>query len=138
MCWDADLRRIKYMRGFEISDDCILEKSAKVIANELLVGSFVIGCDYKNQQLILENVFHYTKTQKRMEIYTLFPDEHNEKRQLRLENAVVFLTSNNVISDIMKILHMGINEYDLFIIDKYKNLYTETVYDKYGGSMKLA
>jgi len=73
-----------------------------------------------------------------MEIYTLFPDEHNEKRQLRLENAVVFLTSNNVISDIMKILHMGINEYDLFIIDKYKNLYTEIVYDKYGGSMKLA
>jgi len=73
-----------------------------------------------------------------MEIYTLFPDEHNEKRQLRLENAVVFWTSNNVISDIMKILHMGINEYDLFIIDKYKNLYTEIVYDKYGGSMKLA
>ena len=73
-----------------------------------------------------------------MEIYTLFPDEHNEKRQLRLENAVVFWTSNNVISDIMEILHMGINEYDLFIIDKYKNLYTEIVYDKYGGSMKLA
>lgn len=82
--------------------------------------------------------FIIQKNQRRMEIYTLFPDEHNEKRQLRLENAVVFLTSNNVISDIMKILHMGINEYDLFIIDKYKNLYTEIVYDKYGGSMKLA
>ncbi len=126
------------MRGFEISPDCMLEKSAKAITKELLNGSFVIGCDYKNKQLVLENVFHYTKNQRRMEIYTLFPDEHNEKRQLRLENAVVFLTSNNVISDIMKILHMGINEYDLFIIDKYKNLYTEIVYDKYGGSMKLA
>lgn len=126
------------MRGFEISPDCMLEKSAKAIARELIKGSFVIGCDYKNKQLVLENVFHYTKNQRRMEIYTLFPDEHNEKRQLRLENAVVFLTSNNVISDIMKILHMGINEYDLFIIDKYKNLYTEIVYDKYGGSMKLA
>lgn len=126
------------MRGFEISPDCMLEKSAKAITKELLNGSFVIGCDYKNKQLVLENVFHYTKNQRRMEIYTLFPDEHNEKRQLRFENAVVFLTSNNVISDIMKILHMGINEYDLFIIDKYKNLYTEIVYDKYGGSMKLA
>jgi len=126
------------MKGFEISPDCMLEKSAKAIANELLKGAFVIGCDYKNKQLVLENVFHYTKNQIRMEIYTLFPDEHNEKRQLRLENAVVFWTSNNVISDIMKILHMGINEYDLFIIDKYKNLYTEIVYDKYGGSMKLA
>ena len=126
------------MRGFEISPDCMLEKSAKAITKELLNGSFVIGCDYKNKQLVLENVFHYTKNQRRMEIYTLFPDEHNEKRQLRLENAVVFLTSNNVISDIMKILHMGINEYDLFIIDKYKNLYTEIVYYKYGVSMKLA
>lgn len=126
------------MRGFEISPDCMLEKSASAIADELMKGSFIIGCDYKNEQLVLENVFHYTSNQNRMEIYTLFPDEYNEKRQLRLENAVVFLTSNNVISDIMKILHMGINEYDLFVIDKYKNLYTETVYDKYGGSMKLA
>lgn len=126
------------MKGFEISPDCMLEKSAKVITKELLKGSFVVGCDYKNKQLILENVFHYTKSQKRMEIYTLFPDKHNEKRQLRIENAFVFLTSNNVINDIMTILRMGINEYDLFVIDKYKNLYTETVYDKYGRSMKLA
>ena len=88
------------MKGFEISPDCMLEKSAKVITKELLKGSFVVGCDYKNKQLILENVFHYTKSQKRMEIYTLFPDKHNEKRQLRIENAFVFLTSNNVINDI--------------------------------------
>ena len=78
------------MKGFEISSDCMLEKSANVIAKELMKGSFVIGCDYKNKQLILENVFHYTKTQKRMEIYTLFPDKYNEKRQLKLETAFVF------------------------------------------------
>jgi len=126
------------MRGFEISDDCILEKSAKVIANELLGGSFVIGCDYKNQQLILENVFHYTKTQKRMEIYTLFPDKYNKKRQLKLETAFVFLGNGNVLKDIMGILEVDLKNFDLFVIDKYKNLYTETVYDKYGGSMKLA
>lgn len=38
----------------------------------------------------------------------------------------------------MGILEVDLNNFDLFVIDKYKNLYTETVYDKYGGSMKLA
>ena len=40
------------MKGFEISPDCMLEKSAKAIARELIKGSFVIGCDYKNKQLV--------------------------------------------------------------------------------------
>ncbi|MBD5548113.1 MAG: hypothetical protein HDQ97_12050 [Lachnospiraceae bacterium] len=126
------------MKEFEISQDCILEKSAKEIAKELLKGSFVIGCDYKNEQLVLENVFHYTKSQKRMEIYTLFPDRHNEKRQLRLDAAFVMLGSSDILKDIMGILEVDLDNFDLFVIDKHKNLYTETVYDKYGGSMKLA
>lgn len=126
------------MKGFEISPECMLEKSSKAIANELLKGSFVIGCDYKNKQLVLENVFHYTKSQRRMEIYTLFPDEYNEKRQLRLDAAFVMLESRDILKDIMGILEADLNNFDLFVIDKYKNLYTETVYDKYGGSMKLA
>lgn len=126
------------MRGFEISPDCIIEKSSKTIASELMKGSFVIGCDYKNKQLILENVFHYTKNQKRMEIYTLFPDECNEKRLLRLDTAFVFLGNRNIFKEITEVLDTWLNEYDLFVIDKYKNLYTEIVYDKYGGSMKLA
>lgn len=126
------------MKGFEISPDCMLEKSAKAIANELLKGSFVIGCDYKNKQLVLENVFHYTKSQKRMEIYTLFPDKYNERRQLRLDATFVMLGSRDILKDIMGILEVDLNNFDLFVIDKYQNLYTETVYDKYGGSMKLA
>lgn len=126
------------MKGFEISPDCMLEKSAKTIANELLKGSFVIGCDYKNKQLVLENVFHYTKSQRRMEIYTLFPDKYNEKRQLRLSAAFVMVGSKDVFKDITGILEADLNNFDLFVIDKYNNLYTETVYDKYGGSMKLA
>lgn len=126
------------MKGFEMSQDCIMEKSSKAIAKELLKGSFVIGCDYKNKQLVLENVFHYTKSQRRMEIYTLFPDKHNEKRQLRLETAFVLLGKRNILEDITGILEVDLNNFDLFVIDKYKNLYTETVYDKYGGSMKLA
>lgn len=126
------------MKGFEISPDCMLEKSAKAIANELLKGSFVIGCDYKNKQLVLENVFHYTKSQRRMEIYTLFPDKYNEKRQLRLSAAFVMAGNKDILEDITSILEVDLNNFDLFVIDKYKNLYTETVYDKYGGSMKLA
>ena len=95
------------MKGFEISPDCMLEKSAKAIARELIKGSFVIGCDYKNKQLVLENVFHYTKSQRRMEIYTLFPDKHNEKRQLRLDAAFVMLGSRDILKDIMGILEIG-------------------------------
>lgn len=125
------------MREFEISPDCMLEKSAGAIANELMKGSFVVGCDYRDKQLVLENVFHYTKTQKRMEIYTLFPDKYNEKRQLRLEAAFVMLGSKDILKDIMGILEVDLNNFDLFVVDKYKNLYTETVYDKYGESMKL-
>ncbi len=126
------------MRGFEISPDCMLEKSSRAIAKELMKGSFVIGCDYKNKQLVLENVFHYTSSQRRVEIYTLFPDVDNEKRQLKLDTAFVLLNSKNIFKDIIGILSIGLNEYELFVIDKYQNLYTETVYDKYGGSMKLA
>lgn len=125
------------MKGFEISPDCMIQKSAKSIANELIKGSFVIGCDYRDKQLVLENVFHYTKAQKRMEIYTLFPDKYNEKRQLRLDAAFVMLGSKDILKNIMGILEVDLNNFDLFVIDKYDNLYTETVYDKYGGSMKL-
>lgn len=39
----------------------------------------------------------YTKTQKKVEIYTLFPDEHNEKRQLRLDAAFVMLGSRDIL-----------------------------------------
>jgi len=126
------------LKGFEISPDCMLEKSSRAIAKELMRGSFVIGCDYKNKQLVLENVFHYTESQRRIEIYTLFPDEYNEKRQLKLDTAFVLLNGKSILGEIMNVLNVGLNGYDLFVIDKYQNLYTETVYDKYGGSMKLA
>ena len=127
-----------YMEGFRLSPDCMIEKSSRAIARELMKGAFVVGRDYKNKQLILENVFHYTASQKRMEIYTLFPDKSNEKRQLKLDTAFVFVNGSNILKSIMNVLDMGLNEYDLFVIDKHNNIYTETVYDKYGGSMRLA
>ena len=125
------------MKDFELSPDCILEKSAKVIATELLKGSFVVGCDYRNKELILENVFHYTKSQRRYEIYTLFPNKDNTKRLLKLDAAVIIVDPKNVMSDIARFMEMHINLYDVFVIDKYNNVSTDVVYDKYGGSTVL-
>ena len=50
-------------------------------------------------------------------------------------HAVMTLATESVFAEYQKELF---ERYDLFVIDKYQNLYTETVYDKYGGSMKLA
>lgn len=125
------------MREFKVSPDCILEKSSKSVAQELLKGSFVVGCDYDNKQLVLENVFHYTSSQRRLEVYILFPNEDNTKRLLKLETAFVLMDCN-IIDGITEVLNLGINEYDLLVIDKYNNLDTEKVYDKYGKSMSVA
>ena len=96
------------MKKFEVSPDCILEKSAKSVAQELLYGSFIVGCDYENKQLILENVFHYTSNQRRLEIDTLFPNEDNTKRLLKLDTAFVLMNCN-VVDGIAEILNVGIN-----------------------------
>lgn len=126
------------MEGFKFSPDCMIEKSSKAIAKELLSGGFVIGCDYKDEVIVLENVFHYTESQKRLEIYKLFPDHTNTRRQLKLDISVVLNPNCDVVKAVEGILQMATAEYDLFILDKHKNLYTKIVYDKYGKSMKLA
>lgn len=126
------------MEGFKLSQDCMIEKSSKAIAKELLSGDFVIGCDYKDKVMVLENVFHYTESQKRFEIYKLFPDYTNTRRQLKLDFAVVLKPNCDVVKTLEGILQMATAEYDLFISDKHNNLYTKIVYDKYGKSMKLA
>ena len=127
------------MRKFELSEDCILENSSKTIAETLIKGAFVVGCDIKNKQLVLENVFHYTRNAKRLEIYTLFPNEDNTKRQLKLDMAFVFMDKKpkEILDGIIDIINLGVDEYDRFVVDKYNNLYTKIVYDKYGGSMAL-
>ena len=44
----------------------------------------------------------------------------------------------NIVDGIVEVLDIGINEYDLLVVDKYNNLDTERVYDKYGKSMSVA
>lgn len=126
------------MEGFKFSPDCVIAKSAKAIAKELLKGGFIVGCDYKNKQLILENVFHYTRTSKRLEIYKLFQNNTNTRRQLKLDTAFVLLSNDDVVQEMTNILQVGIEDYDLFVADMYNNLYTVIAYDKYGKSMRLA
>ena len=125
------------MEDFRMSPDCMLENNSNSIANELLKGTFVIGCDSINKELILQNVFHYSKKENRLEVYKLFPDKSNTRRNLQLDIAFVFVGKRNVLEEIIKILNISMNDYDFFVIDKYKNLYTKVVYDKYGKSMKL-
>lgn len=72
-----------------------------------------------------------------MEVYTLFPNKDNTKRLLKLETAFVLMDSN-IVDGIVEVLNLGINGYDLWVIDKYKNLDTEKVYDKYGKCMSVA
>lgn len=126
------------MEGFKLTPDCVIAKSVKAIAHELLKGSFIIGCDYKNKQLILENVFHYTESQKRLEIYKVFLDKTNTRRLLKLDTAFVLLTNGDVVPEMTNILQVGIEDYDLFVVDRHNNLYTAVVCDKYGKSMRLA
>lgn len=129
---------MKYMREFEISPDCMIEKSADAIAKELLKGNFIVCCDYRNKYLVLENVLHYTEKHRRFEVYTLFTDKTNTRRCLRLENAIVFVRDNDIPKMISGFVNARIKEYDLYVIDKYKNLYTDIIYDKYGENMSLA
>lgn len=128
------------MRKFKLSKDCVLEKSSKAIAEALLKGNFVIGCDIKNKQLVLENVLHYSKNEKRFEVFTLFPNQDNTKRQLKLDTAIIFINTKqqDIPQELEKVLNLGVEGYDVFVIDKYDNLYTKIVYDKYGKTMALA
>lgn len=126
------------MRKFELSPDCVLENSGTAIAKSLIKSSFIVGCDFKNKELILENVFHYTCKEKRLEVYSLFPNEADTQRKLKLEMAMVFVDKKDIFSEIARIFTEMAKGYDVFIVDKYNNLYTDIVYDKYGETMVLA
>lgn len=125
------------MKKLVLSKECILEKDCDAITRELLKGSFIIACDInEKKQIVLQNVFHYTAAKRLLEYYSLFPDEKNERRMLRFEIGIMITGSKDVYDDIYELIKSGLVDFDTFIIDKHNNLYTEVVYDKYGGSMR--
>lgn len=95
------------MKKLVLSKECILEKDCDAITRELLKGNFIIACDI----------------------------EKNERRMLRFEIGIMITGSKDVYDDIYELIKSGLVDFDTFIIDKHNNLYTEVVYDKYGGSM---
>ena len=125
------------MKKLVLSKDCILEKDCDAITKELMKGSFIIACDInEKKQIVLQNVFHYTAAKRLLEYYSLFPDEKNERRMLRLEIGIMITGCKDVYKDIYGLIEHASVDFDTFIIDRHNNLYTEVVYDKYGGSMR--
>lgn len=118
------------MGGFKISDDCILEKSAKVIVNQLLNGEYVIVADLK-PEFLLQNVLHWNKRKKAFEVFTLFDDKNSNQYNLRFENAICF--GSEIKKNLLMIINGSLSECDVFLVDKYKNLNTKVIYSKYGN-----
>lgn len=118
------------MSQLKVSDDCILEKSAKVIVNQLLDGKYVIVADLK-PEFLLQNVLHWNKRKKAFEVFTLIGDENSNQYNLRFENAICF--GCEIKKNLLMIISGSLPECDLFLVDKHNNLNTEVIYSKYGN-----
>jgi hypothetical protein len=59
--------RNEHMSQLKLSDDCILEKSTKIIVNQLLNGEYVIVADLK-PEFLLKNVLHWNKRKKALAV----------------------------------------------------------------------
>ena len=118
------------MSQLKLSDDCILEKSAKVIVNELLNGEYVIVADLK-PKLLLQNVLHWNKRKKAFEVFTLSGDDNSNQYNLRFENAICF--GSEIRKNLLMIISGSLPECDLFLVDKHNSLNTKVIYSKYGN-----
>ena len=125
------------MQKFEFTPSCIITKTPNALVSELLKGTFLIGCDLKSDQLVLENVFHFTPHENRLEIFKLHEDTRTMKRNLELDIACVLPRNKYGVRELIKIMTGIMEGYDVFISDEYKNLNTDTVFDKYGQTMKM-
>lgn len=116
------------MSQLKLSEDCILEKSAKVIVNELLNGEYVIVADTK-PEFLLQNVLHWNKRKKAFEIFTLLGDKTSNQYNLRFENAICF--GSDIKKNLIMIINGSLPECDVFLVDKHNNLNTKVIYSKY-------
>ena len=112
------------------SQDCVLKKSANVIVNELLKGSYIIVADL-TPELLLQNVLHWNKRKSAFEVFTLFGDDNSEKYNLRYEQAICF--RDDIRKNLLMIIQGSIPEYDLFMADKNNSLNTKVIYSKHSN-----
>lgn len=116
------------MSQLKLSEDCILEKSTKVIVNELLNGEYVIVADTK-PEFLLQNVLHWNKRKKAFEIFTLLDDKTSNQYNLKFENAICF--GSDIKKNLIMIINGSLPECDVFLVDKHNNLNTKVIYSKY-------
>ncbi len=121
------------MSKLKITLNDILSKNAEDITNELMKGTYVIIADTK-PKLLLQNVLHYQKSKKSLEIYTLFECK-TEKYNLRFQYALYM--PNDVKKSIYDIVAGSLSECDAFIADRHGNLNTKTVYGKSGNVYQI-
>lgn len=82
------------MSYFTYSDGCFLEKSTEKIIKELLSGTYIIIADFRPDlptNMLLQNVLRFNKSNRALEIYTLFEDEESDQYNLRFEHTGIFL-----------------------------------------------
>lgn len=116
------------MSQLKVSDDCILEKSAKEIVNQLLNGEYVIVADLK-PEFLLQNVLRWNKRKHAFEVFTLIGDENSNQYNLRFENAICF--GSDIRKNLLRIISGSLPECELFLVDKHNNLNTRVIYSKY-------
>lgn len=77
------------MSHLKFSIDCVVEKSAEVIVDELLKGSYIIVADL-TPEILLQNVLHWNKRKRAFEVFTLIGDDEKAQYNLRFETAICF------------------------------------------------
>lgn len=118
------------MSQLALSKDCILEKNANVIVNELLNGKYVIVADLQ-PEMLLQNVLHWNKRKRAFEVFTLFGDETSDQYNLRFECTMCF--GSEVRKNLLMIIDGSLPECDLFLVDKHNSLNTKVIYSKHGN-----
>lgn len=120
------------MSQLNISDDCILEKSAKEIVSHLLNGEYVIVADLK-PEFLLQNVLHWNKRKQAFEVFTLISDKNSDQYNLRFEQAMYIGIGSEIKKSLLMIISDSLPECDLFLVDKHNNLNTKVIYSKYSN-----
>lgn len=120
------------MSRLEISDDCILEKSAKEIVSQLLNGEYVIVADLK-PEFLLQNVLHWNKRKQAFEVFTLIGDENSDQYNLRFEQAIYIGIGGEIKKSLLMIISVSLPECGLFLVDKHNSLNAKVIYSKYGN-----
>lgn len=110
--------------------DCVVEKSAKVIVDELLKGSYIIVADI-TPEILLQNVLHWNTKKGAFEVFTLLGDDESEQYNLRFETAICF--GSEIKDNLLMLINGSLPECDLFLVDKHNNLNTKVIYSKHGN-----